>query len=136
EAEVEVEHVRLREQLEQRPPLGRLAAQEAAAPVERPVRLRVKRIALEHDEPGVDAATTERLHVRPRHPGRVDRAVDDAQPAVRSLGLGWLHHDARDSTRAPPPVGRRRAEARSYARRSVPQTFVVWPARCASAVWT
>ena len=39
----------------------------------------MERVAVEDDELRVDAAPPERLHVRPRHAGRVDRAVDDAQ---------------------------------------------------------
>ncbi len=42
----------------ERAPLGRLAAREAAAAVERDVGLRVQRVALEDDEPGVDAAAS------------------------------------------------------------------------------
>jgi hypothetical protein len=41
----------------------------------------VERVPLEHDEPSLDAAPAQRLHVRPRDSGRVDRAVDDAQRA-------------------------------------------------------
>ena len=77
EAEDEVEDVRLRQQAGERSPLGRLAAREATGAVEADVGLRVECVALEHDEPRVDAATPERLGGRPRHPCRVDRAEDD-----------------------------------------------------------
>ena len=53
-------------------------------PVERPVGLGVQLRAVEDDEPGVDAAPPERLNVRPRDPGHVDRAVGHAQGASHS----------------------------------------------------
>ena len=62
-----------------RAPLGRLAAREAAGAVERDVGLGVQRVALEDDEPRVDAAAPERLRGRPRDAGRVDRAERDAE---------------------------------------------------------
>ena len=76
-----MEDVRLRQQAGERPPLRRLAAREAAGAVERDVGLGVEGVALEHDEPGVDAAAPERLGRRPRNAGRVDGAEDDAQRA-------------------------------------------------------
>ena len=51
----------------------------AAVPVERPVGLGVQLAALEDDEPRVDALPPQRLHVLPRNPGDVDRAVRDPQ---------------------------------------------------------
>jgi hypothetical protein len=82
EPEDEVEHVRARKQPRERAPLRRLPPEEATVPLERPIRFRMKAIALEHDEPGVDASLAQRLHVRPWNPGRVDGAVDDAERPV------------------------------------------------------
>ena len=76
-----MEDVGLRKQAGEGAPLGGLAPGEAAAPLERPVGFGVERVALEHDEPSLDTAAPERLHVRPGDSGRVDRAVDDAQRA-------------------------------------------------------
>ena len=45
--------------------------------VERLVGLRMQLVPLEDDEPRVDAAPPQRVHVRPGDPGRVDRAMDD-----------------------------------------------------------
>ena len=56
----------------------------AAAAVERPVGLWVEPVALEDDEPCVHAAPSERLHVRPRDPGGIDRTVDYAERATRA----------------------------------------------------
>ena len=68
---------------------ARLAAREAAGAVERDVGLGVQRVALEDDEPCVDAAAPERLGRRPRDAGRVDRAERDAQrPAGGVLRAG------------------------------------------------
>ena len=89
EAEDEVEDVRLRQQAGEGSPLGRLAAGEAAGAVERDVGLGVEGVALEHDEPRVDAAAPERLGGRPRHAGRVDRAEDDPQRAVVAVAASW-----------------------------------------------
>ena len=77
EPEVEVEDVGAREQARERAPLRELLAREAAAPVERPVRLRVPQLAVEDDEPRVDVLAPQREHVLPRDPGEVDRAVRD-----------------------------------------------------------
>ena len=55
------------------------APDEPAATVERPVGLRMQPLALEDDEPRVDSATSQRLHVLPRDPRDVDRAVRDAE---------------------------------------------------------
>ena len=81
EAEVEVEDVGAGEEPRERRPLRRLLADEAAAPLERPVGLGVERVAVEDDELRVDPAPPQRLDVRPRHAGRVHRAVDDAERA-------------------------------------------------------
>ena len=64
------------------PNLAGLAAEEACAQIERAVGLGVERIAVEHDERGVDPAAAERQDVRPRHARSVDRAVDDAERAA------------------------------------------------------
>src|SRR5581483_7303424 len=77
--EVEVKDVGAREQLRKRTPLLQLTCGEAAAELERPVRLRMEPVAVEDDELRVDAAAAEGLDVRPRDAGRVDRAVDDAE---------------------------------------------------------
>jgi hypothetical protein len=52
---------------------------EAAVALERHVRLGMELVAVEDDELRVDPAPTQRLDVRPRHAGRVHRAVDDAK---------------------------------------------------------
>ncbi len=83
EAEHEVEHVGAGEQLGERLPLGGLAAEKARAELERAVGLRVQGVSVEHDELRVDPAPSERLDVRPRHPGSVHRAVDDSERAAR-----------------------------------------------------
>ena len=83
QAEVEVEDVGAREQARERAPLRELLAREAAAAVERPVRLRVPQLAVEDDEPRVDVLAPQREHVLPRDPGEVDRAVRDPQGHVR-----------------------------------------------------
>ena len=80
--EHEVEDVGAGEKRGERGPLLRLAAEEARSQVERAVCLRVKGIAVEDDERCVDAALSQRLDVRPRDPGGVDRAVDDAERAA------------------------------------------------------
>src|SRR5205823_6346674 len=79
QAEVEVEDVRLRREPREGTELRGLAREQARRPVEAPVRLRVERVALEDDEPRVDALAAERFDVRPRNAGGVDRAVGDAQ---------------------------------------------------------
>ena len=56
-----MEDVGLRQQPREGTPLGRLAAGEAAGAVERDVGLGMQRVALEDDEPRVDAAAPERL---------------------------------------------------------------------------
>ncbi len=94
EAEDEVEDVGLREQLRERAPLGRLAAREAARAVERDVGLGVERVALEDDEPRVDAAAPERLGGRPRDAGRVDRAERDAERPALASRAGVAAHGA------------------------------------------
>ena len=71
------------EQLGEGAGLDELPADEAVAPVERPVRLGVERVALEDDEPRVDALPPERLHVLPRDAGGVDGAVGDPKPRNR-----------------------------------------------------
>jgi len=53
--------------------------------LERPVGFRVELVAVEDDEPCIDASAAERVHVRPRHPRRVDRAVDDAKPSAEPI---------------------------------------------------
>src|SRR6187549_3109224 len=55
--------------------LDQLAADEAVAALERPVRLGVELVALEDDEPCVDALPPQCLHVLPRDAGGVHRAV-------------------------------------------------------------
>ena len=81
-----MEDVGVWQETEERAPLSRLAAEEAAAAVERQVRLGVEHVALENHQPCVDAATPERLHVRPRHAGGIDRAMDDAEAAALLCG--------------------------------------------------
>jgi hypothetical protein len=81
EPEVEVEDVGLREELRERAPLDELLAQEAfPGTLQVPVRLVwTERLRVEDDEPRVDAAFAQRLHVRPPDPGQVDRAVRDSE---------------------------------------------------------
>ncbi len=81
EPEIEVEDVRLRQQLGERSPLdGLLAEQARPRPVQVPVGLvRAERLRVEDDETRVDPAPAKRLHVRPADPGQVDRAVRDAE---------------------------------------------------------
>ena len=109
EPEVEVEDVGVAEQPRERAPLGQLLPGEPAVPVERLVRLGVELVALEDDEPRVDALAPEREHVLPRDAGGVDRAVGDAErrssrdchaperahcrpdgSVVRGFALGWV----------------------------------------------
>ena len=80
--EVEVEDVRLRREPRERAPLRQLLPDEAAAAPEVDVRLRMQPVAVEDDEPRVDAAPPERLDVRPRDAGSVDGAVRDAHEAT------------------------------------------------------
>ena len=61
EPEVEVEDVGPREEPRERAPLLELAAREGAVPVEARVGLGVEPVALEDDEPRVDAAAAQRL---------------------------------------------------------------------------
>src|SRR4029079_5354961 len=77
--EVEVEDVRPRQQPRESAPLGELAAQEARRAAQVDVGFGVQPVAVEDDELRVDAELAQRLHVRPRDAGRVDRAVDDPQ---------------------------------------------------------
>ena len=80
--EVEVEDVRLRREPGERAPLRQLPSSETAAAPEVDVGLRVQPVAVEDDEPRVDAASPERLDVRPRDAGGVDGAVRDAHEAT------------------------------------------------------
>src|SRR5437764_42411 len=101
EAEVEVEDVGAREEPSERAPLHELAAEESAGAVERPVGVGVEAAALEDDEAGVDAATAERLDVRPRHPGDVHGAVGDAQrERVEGRAGAWSAAAAAGSSHA------------------------------------
>jgi hypothetical protein len=86
EPEVEVEDVRLRQQARQRLRLDELAPQQWAVrpPVQVPVRLGVRGVDLEDDEPRVDALPPQRLHVRPSHPGEIHRTVRYAEGSSHS----------------------------------------------------
>ena len=86
--EREVEQVGCRQELAEHLPLRHLSAEQASVELERPVGLRVQRVAVEDDELRVDPAAAERLHVRPRHTRRVDRAVDDAERAASHRAPG------------------------------------------------
>ncbi len=86
--EREVEQVGCRQELAEHLPLRHLSAEQASVKLERPVGLRVQRVAVEDDELRVDPAAAERLHVRPRHTRRVDRAVDDAERAASHRAPG------------------------------------------------
>ncbi len=79
--EVEVEDVRLGQELCESAPLDRLLAKEARTrAVEVPVRLvRAERLRVEDDEARIDPTPAERLHVRPADAGQVDRAMRDPQ---------------------------------------------------------
>ena len=77
-----------RQELPEHLPLRHLSAEQASVELERPVGLRVQRVAVEDDELRVDPAAAERLHVRPRHTRRVDRAVDDAERAASHRAPG------------------------------------------------
>ena len=80
EPEVEVEDVRGRQQPCERAKLRGLAAPRR--PVRQPevdVGFRVGRLGVEDDEPGIDALSPQRLHVRPADAREVDRAVNDLQ---------------------------------------------------------
>ena len=60
--------------------IGLLAEEPRARPLQVPVGLvGPVRLRVEDDEPRVDAAAAERLHVRPADPGQVDRAMGDAE---------------------------------------------------------
>ncbi len=83
-AEVEVKDVGLRQQPEEGRPLYGLAPPEAAGPVERQIGLRMELLALDDDEPGVDALAAQRLHVRPRDPRHVQRGVDYSEGSSHS----------------------------------------------------
>src|SRR5258708_30021537 len=83
DARIEVEDVVAGQQLQERAPLRQLLAREPALPVERDVRLRMERVAVEDEQIGLDAATAQRLRVLPWDPGGVHRAVQD--PHVRSI---------------------------------------------------
>ncbi len=99
--EVEVEDVRLGKQPQKRAPLRRLAAEEAAAALERLVGLGVERVAVEDDELRVDAPPPERPDVRPRDPCGVDGAVDDAERR-RAVVQRWIPSAASCSRRRAP----------------------------------
>ena len=99
-----------REEPEQRSPLGELAADQAAAPLERPIRLRVELVTVEDDELRVDPPTPERLDVRPWNAGGVHGAVDDSQ---------WSRH-ARSMSSSASWARRRALSASTIAR-------IVWP---------
>src|SRR5205085_761714 len=73
--EVEMEDVRLTGEARERPPLRQLAACEPAAARQVDVGLGMEAVAVEDNEAGVDAASPQRLHVRPRDAGGVDGAV-------------------------------------------------------------
>ena len=118
EAEDEVEDVRLREQPRERAPLGRLAAREAAGAVERDVGFGVQRVALEDDEPCVDAAAPERLGRRPRDAGRVDRAEGDPQRAAVAVGAASLRARRRRGARSRPSSALIGGETGSHPARS------------------
>src|SRR5581483_4202198 len=72
---------------------------------------RVEPVALEDDEPRVDAAPAQRLHVRPRDAGRVHRTVDDAQRAAAGSRSRGSHGPGRRAVAAR-RVALRRAGAR------------------------
>ncbi len=114
--EVEVEDVGAREQAQEGRPLRRLLSDEAAAALERPVGLRVERVAVEDHELRVDAAPAQCLDVRPRHAGRVDGAVDDPQPPF------GVRHRIRQGQRVTNRcrVGHRREAGRCLAYRGSP----------------
>src|SRR5206468_6071492 len=67
QTEVEVEDVRLRQELRERSPLDDLLAQQTLArALQVPVGLvGAERLRVEDDEPSVDTAPAQRLHVRP-----------------------------------------------------------------------
>ena len=77
QSEVEVEDVGAGREARERGELLRELHGQRAAPVERPVGLVVELPALEDDEPRVDPLAPQCLHVLPRDPGDVDRAVRD-----------------------------------------------------------
>ena len=79
--------------LAKRAPLDGLLAKEAGArPLQVPVGLvGPEGLRVEDDEPRIDAAAAERLHVRPADPGQVDRAMGDSQ---RQLRVGEEKADA------------------------------------------
>ena len=61
-----MEDVGPRREPRERARLEELPREEAVRPVQVEVGLRVQPVAVEDDEPGVDAAAPERLDVRPR----------------------------------------------------------------------
>jgi len=61
--------------------LHELPREESVGPVQIEVRLRMQAVAVEDDEPRVDAALAQRLYVRPGNAGGVDGAVGDAHVA-------------------------------------------------------
>ena len=87
EAEVEVEDVGAGQEPRECRPLRRLSAREAAPALERPVGLGVEGVAIEDDELRVHTAPPQRLNVRPRHAGRVHRAMDDSHRLSQSRSM-------------------------------------------------
>src|SRR5260370_30152177 len=63
DARIEVEDVVARQELQERAPLRRLLTGESALALERDVRLRMKRVPVEDEQVGLDAAAPQRLRV-------------------------------------------------------------------------
>jgi hypothetical protein len=82
EAEIEMEEVRVRRESCERAGLRQLLPEQPAGATEIEIGLRVELVAVEDDEPRVDATRSQRLNVRPRDACGVDGTVRDAHAAT------------------------------------------------------
>ncbi len=103
--EGEVEDVRSRQQVPERTPLAALPPEQAPLEVERQVGLREQRVAVEDDEPGIDPSPSERLDVRPRDTGGVDRADGDTERRSVRAERPLVDTAHRTVGTNPPPTG-------------------------------